>query len=831
MKTIFAKLGVGTKIIAGYIVALLLMVIVGGVALVQLGQIDGKVTDLATNLAEDQRISESIVEEILLARFYANKYIRDPQQTFLTRFEDEMKLLNETLAEADLAITKPERVQMLQEIHSDVETYSATFTEVVDLINKRDGVVTNALDVQGPLAEQKLQQLRNNMFDAGNLTAVQHSGNVQAALLLMRFNAFKYLQVGEAQWVDQFNIRYDEAITSYELLLPELSSPTDRRVAQEALAAIEAYKNGFDGLQADYARQNQLTTTVLDVIGPKVREDASAMSDSVGVDFKAQADASTTIVAQTRWVLIVTIAFAVVLGLTLGWVISRSITQPLKAVVDASTQIAEVDLTNLANELKLMAQGDLSERNIEMSARPLTVSSQDEVGKMAESFNTIIDRLQVTGGAFAEMSANLRNLIRSVRQSAESVTSASEQLNDASGQAGQATQQIALTISQVAEANTQQSHSLEGTRRIIELQTQSILSIAEGARQQSNSVDLMNRTLQGRLVVAIQQVQAATQESRSAVSETGNATQDGVTTVSKTINGMRTIAAKTKNVADRVVEMSARSQEIGTIVQTIDEIAERTNLLALNAAIEAARAGEHGKGFAVVADEVRKLAEQAGRAAGEITGIVKAVQSTANQAVSAMDESRQEVDQGLNLAGETEQVLMRIQAAVTQVQAQIQQLGQAVVDMNSGNHELQGLMEQVSVVVASNSAAAEQLAGSSDEVMQSVEDVSAVSEENSAAAEEVSAATEEVSAQVEQTVASAAQLAYMAQQLLEQVSHFRTEMQTQAAYTVASGKIVSSSNGNGSGNGNGNGNGHGKEGIAKLAKHDVKGRAASLPVN
>ncbi|MEZ4835477.1 MAG: methyl-accepting chemotaxis protein [Caldilineaceae bacterium] len=179
--------------------------------------------------------------------------------------------------------------------------------------------------------------------------------------------------------------------------------------------------------------------------------------------------------------------------------------------------------------------------------------------------------------------------------------------------------------------------------------------------------------------------------------------------MAKTINGMRTIATKTKNVADRVVEMSSRSQEIGTIVQTIDEIAERTNLLALNAAIEAARAGEHGKGFAVVADEVRKLAEQAGRAAGEITGIVKAVQSTATQAVTAMDESRQEVDQGLSMAGDTEQVLMRIQAAVTQVQAQIQQLGQAVVDMNAGNRELQGLMEQVSVVVASNSAASEQL--------------------------------------------------------------------------------------------------------------------------
>ncbi|MCB0113125.1 MAG: HAMP domain-containing protein, partial [Caldilineaceae bacterium] len=582
MKAVFGNLQVGAKIIAGYVIALILMGIVGGVALVQLEQINGKVTDLATNLAEDQRISESLVEHILLVRFHANKFIRDPQDAYFAQYEEEMSDLNNVLSQADVAITKPERVQMLQEIRSDVGRYETTFSEVADLISTRNAVVVGVLDVQGPLAEEKLRQLRNRAFDAGNLPGVQHSGDVQAALLLMRFNAFKYLQVGEVMWVDLFEERYTEAMNAYQMMLTDFTSTADRRLAEEALAAIETYKAGFDSLQADYALQNELTSTVLDVVGPEVRDDATDMSDSVTVDFEAQATASTDIVTQTRWILIFTIAFAVVFGLSLGWVISRSITRPLTAVMEASIHIAQVDLTNLANELDLMAQGDLSERSVEMTAQPLAVSSRDEVGKMAESFNTIIDRLQVTGDAFASMSANLRNLIRNVRHSAESVTSASEQLNEASGQAGQATQQIALTISQVAEANTQQSHSLEGTRRIIEQQTQSILSIAEGARQQSSSVDDMNRTLQGRLVVAIQQVQAATEESRSAVDETGHATQEGVSTVAKTINGMRTIATKTKNVADRVVEMSSRSQEIGTIVQTIDEIAERTNLLALN---------------------------------------------------------------------------------------------------------------------------------------------------------------------------------------------------------------------------------------------------------
>ncbi|MCB0116367.1 MAG: HAMP domain-containing protein, partial [Caldilineaceae bacterium] len=388
------------KIIAGYVIALLLMAIVGGVALVRLNQINGTVTDLATNLAEDQRISESLVDEILLTRFYANKYIRDPQESYLNRYDEEISTLQETLDAASLAITKPERVAILEKIHADVDQYEAVFSELVDLIVAREQVVTGILDVQGPLAEEKLRELRNDAFDAENLSAVQHSGDIQAALLLMRFNAFKYLQEGDEQWITMFNQRYDEAITAYERAQAELKTPAQRRLAEEALVAIESYKNGFDSLREDYAAQNSLVADQLDVLGPQVRVDASAMSDSVAVDFAAQADNSQSLVSQTLWVLIVIMAVAVVFGLGLGWAISRSITKPLQLVVDASKQIAEVDLTNLAAEIELMAQGDLSERKVEMDVQPLTIATRDEVGAMAESFNTIIDRLQVTGQAF-----------------------------------------------------------------------------------------------------------------------------------------------------------------------------------------------------------------------------------------------------------------------------------------------------------------------------------------------------------------------------------------------------------------------------------------------
>ncbi len=107
---------------------------------------------------------------------------------------------------------------------------------------------------------------------------------------------------------------------------------------------------------------------------------------------------------------------------------------------------------------------------------------------------------------------------------------------------------------------------------------------------------------------------------------------------------MQNIREKVNQSAEIVREMGKRSNEIGMIVSTIDEIASQTNLLSLNAAIEAARAGEHGKGFAVVADEVRKLAEKSALATKEISALVKLIQGSVAESIRSMDESGKEVE-------------------------------------------------------------------------------------------------------------------------------------------------------------------------------------------
>ena len=171
-------------------------------------------------------------------------------------------------------------------------------------------------------------------------------------------------------------------------------------------------------------------------------------------------------------------------------------------------------------------------------------------------------------------------------------------------------------------------------------------------------------------------------------SQSNDTTQQGVHKVQLTIEGIQNQVVKSKQDAEYVQSLVDQAQKIGTIVQTIDDIASQTNLLALNAAIEAARAGEYGKGFAVVADEVRALASRTSTSTQEITKMVTQIQSNANTANESMQSSVKNMD---NLAVETstiEELLNNITEQVSSVNAQITQIATAAEQQTTATSEI-----------------------------------------------------------------------------------------------------------------------------------------------
>ncbi len=507
-----------------------------------------------------------------------------------------------------------------------------------------------------------------------------------------------------------------------------------------------------------------------EVIGAYTRVE----SQGWGLIMEQDIDEGLAMVNMIRNILMYGILFMAVVVALIGFMFARQISSPI-AIMAKTAQ--ELSLGHIDQEVKHKGRdeiGVLANSFREMIDYQKSMAQSAE--RMAEGDFTVQvdpkDGGDTLGNAFVNMISNLRDALTKVMDNANHLDLASEELTQAATQAEQATSQIATTIQQVARGTTMQSESVSMTAASVEQMGRSIDGVSRGAQDQAVAIESAS-TITAQLTSAIQQIAKSTRLSTNNSIETARTARASTAIVDETVQGMQSIKAKVGASAQKVEEMGQRSEQIGMIVETIEDIASQTNLLALNAAIEAARAGEHGKGFAVVADEVRKLAERSANATREIADLIKGIQQTVNEAVSAMEEGSLEVEKGVEKGSQASEALESILKAVEDVANQTEQAANAMDEMNISANDLVAAMDSVSAVVEENSAATEEMAAGSHEVTSAIENIASVSEENSAAIEEVSASTEEMSAQVEEVTASAQSLAEMAQQLKNAIAQFR----------------------------------------------------------
>jgi twitching motility protein PilJ len=312
---------------------------------------------------------------------------------------------------------------------------------------------------------------------------------------------------------------------------------------------------------------------------------------------------------------------------------------------------------------------ELNQRNQEAILRLL-----DEMGSLAEGDLTV--RATVTEditGAIAD-SVNfaveaLRSLVTTINETAVQVSAAAQE-----------TQATAMHLAEAAEHQAQQITSASAAINEI------AVSIDEVSKNSAESADVAQRSVQ--------------------------IASKGAGIVRQTIQGMDSIRDQIQETSKRIKRLGESSQEIGSIVELINDIAEQTNILALNAAIQAASAGEAGRGFAVVADEVQRLAERASGATRRIETLVQTIQADTNEAVTSMEQTTAEVVAGARLAEDAGLALGEIEKVSNDLADLIQNISEAARQQSAAATNISATMNVIQEITTQTSVGASQTAES-----------------------------------------------------------------------------------------------------------------------
>ncbi|CAG0981517.1 partial Methyl-accepting chemotaxis protein 4, partial [Anaerolineae bacterium] len=414
--------------------------------------------------------------------------------------------------------------------------------------------------------------------------------------------------------------------------------------------------------------------------------------------------------------LLITIGIAVLIAAILGYFIMRLIVKPILALNIAAEKAAAGDYSV---ETKVESKDEIGTLGLAFNKMLKTIASSIEevTAKQADAERSAIEAKQaqekaekqedylkssveVILGEMQKFSAGdltveldekdkgiIGDLFRGFNRAVQNVRSMLIRVHEAVQATASASTEISSSTEELAAGMQEQSQQVDEVAGAVEEMTKTII---ETSRNASGAAD-------------------ASKNAGSTAGVGGNVVKD-------TIQGMNRIADVVQHSAETVLALGKSSEQIGEIIQVIDDIADQTNLLALNAAIEAARAGEQGRGFAVVADEVRKLAERTTKATKEIADMIKTIQRETSGAVTSMQQGREEVDRGKTLADSAGKSLNEIISATVQVGDLISQVATASEEQSSAAEQISKSIESMRSVTRESATGISQIARASEDL-------------------------------------------------------------------------------------------------------------------
>jgi len=577
------------------------------------------------------------------------------------------------------------------------------------------------------------------------LSMADNTDKIRFQIMQNRLYLSNYLLSGDSREVERMNDGAD-LLDEYLQAGQKLASSDQQR------AALEEVRKNETAWQAEFAqpmlqKRKEVdggNATVADLQIFYLQKDAASWVKT-STDSLNEADRETRQTLEERrkidenagtWTIFVALCstlVAIALGAFIAYRTAYSITHPLSELIKVAQQIGET--------------GDLDHK--------IAIRSNDEMGQLGRTFDNMVTYLKemasvseaiaggnlavdvkprskhdTLGNAFARMTEGLRGLVRNVRDAASQVASASTQVAGASDESAKISLQTSSAIDEVTSTMHEMSVNVQNMVKSTQVQASSV-------SETSASIDEM--------VASIQRVADTAKVLLDISNRSREEVHSGISTMEKATDGLNRINTTIGSSGKIIDALGQRADDIGKIIEVIDDLAEQTNLLALNAAIEAARAGEHGLGFAVVADEVRKLAEKSAQSTKEISELIQSIQKEARKAVENMDQSTTIVNEGLTLGSELNTALRKISNVVTEVYKFAQEIGAATNEQSHGSTQIARATTRLNEITHEINSAVEEQASGAHAVVKAMERMRELVQQTTSGSTELAASAEQMS--------------------------------------------------------------------------------------
>jgi phosphate/phosphite/phosphonate ABC transporter binding protein len=379
-----------------------------------------------------------------------------------------------------------------------------------------------------------------------------------------------------------------------------------------------------------------------------------------------------------------------------------------------------VPIHSIEKAAKSLADGDLS--------FSLDIKTSDEIGRLSKAINTSVKALgsillRVKSGSkrasdvAAKVEVEFKKVSEGTKLESEAIANIAtsiEQMNSAAVEISGSTDGLATSTEETAAAMEEMVTSIGQVANSAQDLSMTVDSTSASIEELSATVKEVANKTEG-LAAASEETLAATEEISSSVKEVEQSAKEsamlsekvkndastfGMSSVEKAIEGMQNIKLSVEKTANYMRKLGGRSNEIGNILNVIDEVTDQTTLLALNAAILAAQAGEHGKGFSVVADEIKDLAERTSFSTHEIAALIQAVQQEVRDAILAMDEGLRSVEDGFKVTRDAGDALRKIVESAKQSAEMAFSIERSTAEQARATRLVSEAMEKVKNMVA-----------------------------------------------------------------------------------------------------------------------------------